>query len=42
MNRKVVDILFVLFLFVGMVTYLFYTQSYRIIYLDRLVIFSNN
>ena len=31
MNRKVVDILFVLFLFVGMVTYLFYTQSYRII-----------
>ena len=31
MNRKVADILFVLFLFVGMVTYLFYTQSYRII-----------
>ena len=31
MNRKVADILFVLFLFVGMVTYLFYTQSYWII-----------
>ena len=31
MNRKVADILFVLFLFVGMVTYLFYTQSFQII-----------
>ena len=31
MNRKVSDILFVLFLFTGMVTYLLYSQSFQII-----------